>query len=1112
MSPLASWALGMGDIQVNSSLNEALNAEIQLHSVAKKDLETLRIDLAPKSIYRRANIERSGYLSKFKFKVIERGGKHFISVTTRQPFREPYANFLIEATWSSGRLLREYTMLIDPPDFVKANARPVTTASTSAVPQVKRTPPAAKPVMSAPVQESKPEISMSQTAGQMEPMTGDDLTYGPTQKNDTLWTIAKSMAPAGVSIDQMMLALLRDNPEAFVNNNINNLKAGYVLRIKDRAALNSLDARSARQEVKQQYQTWKEARIQTVSSTNVVDRTDRTKEEAQTGGQLKILASGDTQDTSTEGSLGQQANQLKEKLALATEELQSKQVENQELRNRIKELEAILETKTSLVELKDESLAALQKQKEMAQMEAQQAITETEVVAETETQAATEAAMEQTGMVPPAEMTSESVTTESMMPSEMDKTEISAAAVEAMEEKTGSSVELTEAMEEISSSAAEVKETMAEHIDPSVALAEMENIKGAVSETEMMTESVAATPESEIQQQEAQQQEVQQTEVKTPESQKAETKTAAVKAESKPEKAAKPKPKPAPKPAPEEDLVSKLTGEYLPYTAGGGALLIALLAWLGLRGRDKKEDDFEESILDSELEKAETEIEPEPEPETSQAIDDDTSVTSSESETSFLSDFSAEDMESLQPDDTEADPLSEADVFMVYGRYQQAEELLKTAIQKEPERIDYQMKLLEVFHGDNQPDSFAVQADAVREALKQSNDDYELTSEWTKAKSWAEKLGVDIDMPDIDESGETLESETKEGSDELSLDDLSDELTLNNEQINLDEEVESLDLESEDKLSLDEELSSETELSLDENELTLDDLDTDVTEAAEESLEPVEDALELEESLTLDEHLDVEDASLEETSLELEESLDTDTLEDEQDLTLDELKAEESLELETGLEDTEKSLEMAEESLDLDLDEFDTETSEQTNELADLDLGTEESVEFDLEETSAELSETESLDLDMGEAADETLDLEEASLEVETEALDLQEMPLEEETEGLDLDISESTDDTLDIEESTTEAVEAETLDLDDSLASTSEDELDLLDEDMDLDDLDDDFPELDAVGTKLDLAKAYIDMGDNESATSILNEVIDEGSEEQKEQAKNLLSQVESD
>ena len=165
----------------------------------------------------------------------------------------------------------------------------------------------------------------------------------------------------------------------------------------------------------------------------------------------------------------------------------------------------------------------------------------------------------------------------------------------------------------------------------------------------------------------------------------------------------------------------------------------------------------------------------------------------SDNETSFLSDFSADDMESLQPDDTEADPISEADVFMVYGRYQQAEELLQGVIKNDPERLDYQMKLLEVYHGDNLQDSFAIQADVVKGLLQKTNDDFQHTPEWTKAKSWAEKLDLIIDMPDsFDESesidvDNSIEDMVAFDDSEPAMDDLSDVLSLDSEELNLNE-------------------------------------------------------------------------------------------------------------------------------------------------------------------------------------------------------------------------------------------------------------------------------------------------------------------------------------
>ncbi len=469
MSPMAGWALGLGDLQVNSTLNQVLKAEIELQSATKKDLESLHVGLASRKAYSRSNIEFSDYLKKFHFKVIQKNGKNYISITTRKPFKEPFANFLVEASWGSGRLLREYTMLVDPPEFVKANSQAPSVATTSSVAQVKRSSGSSS---SGTVKRSQPQPSYSGSTG--------ELVYGPTQKNDTLWYIAKKMAPANVSIDQMMMALLRDNPDAFVENNINNLKAGYVLRIKDAASLNQQDRRSARRQVQEQYQAWKETREQKVSTVSPVDRSDRSADETVVNdGQLKLIASGELGSAGTQGSLTSDASALKEKLAMTSEELESKEIENQELKARIKELEEILKTKASLVQLKDESLAALQKQKELQENGEAEPVT-----------------------------------------GETPETEQPSAAEEAM----------------------------------------------AIAQTEAKKED----------------------------------------ARTKPEAAKKPQPKAKPKPTPAYELTLAddpvgflLSEENLPYTAGGGGILVLLLAWLGLRGRGKKEAEFEESILDS---------------------------------------------------------------------------------------------------------------------------------------------------------------------------------------------------------------------------------------------------------------------------------------------------------------------------------------------------------------------------------------------------------------------------------------------------------------------------------------------------------------------------------
>lgn len=365
MSPISGWALGMGDIRVNSHLNQPLNAEIELHSVNKKNIEFLRITHAANTVYRRADIARSDYLSKLKFKLTKRNGKNYISVTTTKPFKIPFANFLIEASWDSGHLIREYTVLLDPPEFIAKHARPVSISQLSSnSSQIKKSATftqTRKNVISDPMSKKELDLVLVPEKNSAE------LASHMIKRNDTLWHIAKKMAPANVSVEQMMMALLRDNPDAFSNNNINNLKTGYVLRIKDRNNLNKISRSMANQQVKAQYESWKEA-VKQKPVEHIVDRNIHQPENKVNDGKLSLISSGKTNKSGTNNDENSKAETLKEELSIASEDLNSKKLENQELKTRIRELEELIRTKVTLIKLKDKSLAILQKQQELKRM------------------------------------------------------------------------------------------------------------------------------------------------------------------------------------------------------------------------------------------------------------------------------------------------------------------------------------------------------------------------------------------------------------------------------------------------------------------------------------------------------------------------------------------------------------------------------------------------------------------------------------------------------------------------------------------------------------------------------------------------------------------------
>ena len=969
MSPAAGWALGMGDVQVNSALNQPLNAEIAIHSVTKKDLDSLRVGLASKAVYSRAEIERSDYLSKFHFDIIQRNGKNYIAITTKKAFREPYANFLIEANWRSGRLLREYTMLLDPPDFIKKQARPVTTASASKASQVKRsyTKPTARKSTSKKAKSVNNNVLATSSVNSYKSDTGlntGGLSYGPTAENDTLWSIAKKMAPAGISVNQMMMALLRDNPDAFDNNNINTLKEGVVLRIKDRNSLHQISRSDANQQAMEQNNNWQNLRQQK-DNANVVDRNSDTAEQSFPDAQLKLVTSGQSEQAA-DGVQSETTEQLTNELALATESLESKELENQELQQRIKELEELVETKESLIELKDESLAVLQQQIQ------ENLDAESDETAETIVEPESEVEQE---LEPEAVVGQEPV------------------------------------------------------IEPEII---SEPVVEAINESKPV-------------------------------------------AEEKPEPVVEKKPKFKPRVAPksEESIVDiLLSEEMLPYVAGGGGALVLLLGWFGYRAKNKKDNDFEESILDSHITDDTSNFDlGDSEIGDSEVGDLITEVSvSADNETSFLSDFSADDMESLQPDDTDSDPISEADVFMVYGRYQQAEELLQGVIATDPERLDYQMKLLEVHHGDKARDSFILQAALVKELLEKSDENLESSSQWAEVTSWAETLDIDLDSPDAPDETQLIDSDTlnaeidgfdsefvmaeePSAGEKSSNDDdefLTDELSLDGEEFNLDTDLS--DSDSDDLFKSD--LDGDNEFSLDDLDDDLisvdsngDDFDLSLEEISSDS-DDLESAFDLEDSDDLETSLELEDSDDLGSSFNLDDSLDIDT----------------SDELESSLE----------------LNDSDA--------LADsfnLDDSNEFEISLDLDD---------SLLVEGSLLAEDTLSAEgslpaEGSLSAEG-SIDTD--------SSFDLDDSFELDDDSDINTN----LEAE---------ASTDDDLDMFDVGTDFDDLAEDFPELDAVATKLDLAKAYVDMGDMDSAGSILNEVIDEGDDAQKAEAQALLDQGDS-
>ena len=371
--PLQARALALGDIELHSALNQPLDAQVELLSLGDTELEDIDVQLASPEDFDRVGLERPFFLTGLRFRLAEKDGTPYLYITTRDPLREPFIDFLVSVKWPNGRLLREYTLLLDPPVFLEDKPAPV------------QAPQAAAPV--APVQRQAPQSApgrMRAAAPRLAP-TGNGLSYGPVTRNDTLWSIARQMRPDNsVTVPQVMMALLKNNPEAFYHGNVNYLKAGYVLRLPEPAAIAGIDPREAEREIMLQNQQWEDARRQRAG--NALRRPAGPQEGAvpQEGaardGNAPVTAASRPRLRLVvpEGEVGEQAlegvsdkteagaaataelDALRRELALAMETSEASRQENAELRQRLATLEEQINKMQRLLSLRDDTLAALQ--------------------------------------------------------------------------------------------------------------------------------------------------------------------------------------------------------------------------------------------------------------------------------------------------------------------------------------------------------------------------------------------------------------------------------------------------------------------------------------------------------------------------------------------------------------------------------------------------------------------------------------------------------------------------------------------------------------------------------------------------------------------------------
>ena len=334
LTPGLAAAFGLGHLELQSHFNEPLRAEIQLLDTEGLDMGQLNIGLAPRVDFERAEVERSDFLNNLKFdSLLAEDGSGRVLVTSQQPVRERYLNFLVDARWPSGRVVRMYTLLLNSAGSgssgVSNGAWYEEPAPASGQADAEEAQPESRQT-SAP--ESPVESQEAEYQYQPEALAPGDSYL--VQRNETLWSIARRVRQQGITIPQTMGHIQRLNPQAFIDGDINWMMAGYTLRLP------SVDEFS-----------------EMLSS-----------EADQQPGEEGIPVGGEAEDRGSAGQGQLRITGLDAELdpGADTATLQQLSWDNQELQARIGSIEEQLLTLQNLLSLKDDQIAELQAALEQA--------------------------------------------------------------------------------------------------------------------------------------------------------------------------------------------------------------------------------------------------------------------------------------------------------------------------------------------------------------------------------------------------------------------------------------------------------------------------------------------------------------------------------------------------------------------------------------------------------------------------------------------------------------------------------------------------------------------------------------------------------------------------